>query len=273
MKVVMTMILVWTFVSIIFSAEKNLVSKRFVFPETNYIITGFGPMKSSANDTNSEAHNNQVKFKISLAYKVFGSDSSQTGIYLRYTQNSFWNIYDQSFPFNDNNYKPELTAIFEPSQQAGCPPEPLFIASLIHESNGATGPADRGCDRFFTGIEFGRVQQGGLFVGFNLWATIHTNVNNKDLRMYAGDGEIKFGYFHYKNDLMLWGFSNESKIRAHDIKFTSDELSFYYNPFRNFRSGLEWFPSIMVQYYSGTGENLRNYKVNSRALRIGFAFL
>jgi phospholipase A1/A2 len=273
MKVVKAVVLVWIFTAITISAEQNQLSKRFVFPEPSYIITGFGALKSSANDSSAATRNNQVKFKISLAYKLVGSDSNKTGIYLRYTQNSFWNIYDRSFPFKDNNYKPELTGIYEPLRNEGCPPDPIFIISLVHESNGAYGVADRGCGRLLGGVEFGRVQQGGVIVGFNLWATIHTNVNNRDLRMYAGDGAIKFGYFRNKNDLMLWGISNESKIRSHDIKFTSNELTFYCNPFRNFGSGWEWAPTFMMQYYSGTGEYLLNYKTHSKSLRIGLTFL
>ena len=273
MKVTLTIIMVLLFTLQIVAAEENQLLKRVKFPESNYIITGFGPLKSSHGKSDSTSHNNQVKFKINLAYKVFGSDSSQTGVYLGYTQNSFWNFFDNSYPFNDNNYKPELTVVLETSKNKDTPFKPVLKVSLNHESNGVKGPRDRGWDRILGGIDFCHIQNGGVFGGLDLWATVHTNKNNSDIRMYAGDGVLKFGYFRLKNDLMLWGISNNTRVCFNNCKFTSNELDFYCNPFRNLSSSWRWMPSFMVQYFSGTGEYLLNYKVHSRSLRIGFTFL
>ena len=274
MKVTLTVIMILLFtLQIIAEEEENQLLKRINFTESNYIITGLGSLKSSRDKSDSISHNNQVKFKISLAYKVFGSDSSQTGVYLGYTQNSFWNFYDNSYPFNDNNYKPELTVVLETSKNKDTPFKPVLKVSLSHESNGIKGPRDRGWDRILGGIDFCRTQNGGLFGGVDLWATVHTNKNNSDIRMYAGDGVLKFGYFHLKNNLMLWGISNNTKICLNNCKFTSNELALYGNPFRNLSSCWRWLPSFMVQYFSGTGEYLLNYKAHSRSLRIGFVFL
>jgi len=105
----------------------------------NYFITG-APTNKEVNKSTAD-----VKFQISVRQILFKNLLPRNNILaLTYTQKSFWNIYEQSAPFADNNYKPRLSSA-RPITHNGA----LIGFSSIafeHESNGKDSLDNRSCN-------------------------------------------------------------------------------------------------------------------------------
>ncbi len=69
----------------------------------NYFITGV-PTNTAINK-----HTADAKFQISIRQRLMKTHLPfNTFLMLTYTQKSFWNIYENSSPFGDNNYNPGI---------------------------------------------------------------------------------------------------------------------------------------------------------------------
>lgn len=95
-----------------------------------------------------------IKFQFSFAYpvwefgKAYGDDPRHNGLFLSYTQTSFWDLAAESKPFYDSSYKPEGWL------RLGCDPFLGTTSNSIefgfaHESNGRDGEASRTINRWF----------------------------------------------------------------------------------------------------------------------------
>jgi phospholipase A1 len=93
-----------------------------------------------------EFHGNQTQliFQLSGKWRVFGSD-----FYLAYTQKSFWQFLnnDQSSPFRETNYDPEVFYRWEPDKQRFN--HWAADIGVEHESNGQPFPLSRSWNRIY----------------------------------------------------------------------------------------------------------------------------
>ncbi len=95
----------------------------------NYFITGV-PTNKEINNQSADA-----KYQISISQRLSKSRFPfKSTLLLTYTQKSFWDIYQNSSPFADNNYNPGLTLVrpvLSNQQLKG-----VAALSFEHESNG-----------------------------------------------------------------------------------------------------------------------------------------
>lgn len=237
----------------------------------NYFITGFGTHQLDYDAPLLLNKNNQVKFRIHVNFRLAGWEESGSGLYLGYTQLSFWNIFDIGSPFFDNNYQPELFFHYAPQEESS----PWYVPSarfgLAHESNGLSGEAGRGWDRVIAGLDVGRGPLTGISVGASIWYVFE---KARVLEQCLGNGELRLSY--RLPDILpgfRLGIGTASRIVFQDLHFANIELNLFVNPFGNPKGTLRWLPSFMVQYFTGTGETLRECFEHTSSLRLGIAFL
>lgn len=89
----------------------------------------------------------EVLFQISLKQEIW-----DRFLFFGYTQRSFWQLYDsdQSRPFRETNYNPELFFRWKPRWTSR--PELGFDLGGDHESNGKDLPDSRSWNRLFAGV-------------------------------------------------------------------------------------------------------------------------
>jgi len=218
----------------------------------NYFITGFRNVPASGHDPD-------VKFQISLRYELLMDPPGRWHFMLAYTQKSFWNIYDSSAPFRENNYNPELFIQWDPHLA----PLEYVKAGYAHESNGLGGDASRSWDRVFAEARFGT---GALTVYPVFWVPFRLS-DNPDIKRSFGWGELmarlRLGANYeleavgrvgnqFDRGNILVGLNIGSLLRMFGV------------------TEQKWFtPNFYLQGWHGYGESLIDYDVRTTAIRAG----
>ena len=223
----------------------------------------------------------EVKYQISLRADYitnwFGFAQMWTGAY---TQTSYWQIFIDSGPFRETNYKPEAFVTIPFFHKADIIGLKGIAFGYKHTSNGQpvndetnrtrpTGPKtdsrSRSWNRLYTRAYF---QQGHFFSEITAWYRIPENFatdDNPDLVDYIGQGEVEIGYIHRKllSRLTLRPSFTKGHVSAEvELSYPvplSDNVFFYLQGF----SGFDFHGN-----YGGYGQSLIDYdhKVN----QIGF---
>jgi len=150
----------------------------------------------------------EAVFQISVKKQVMG-----TGLYVAYTQKSFWQAYntDESCPFRETNYNPEMFYRFEPGnalfQSMGSDNLGMDIG-FEHESNGRSMPESRSWNRAYLTPYYAN---DNLLVALKLWYITEeskdvpedgqSGSNNPDIADYMGYGEFSVTYQTYGEQL------------------------------------------------------------------------
>lgn len=252
------------------SSEDKL---SFGFTEPNYMISSLS--SSQNHEPFSTAANSQLKFRLGFFYRLLALKEDRSGLYVSYTQNSFWKKADPGSPYLDNNFRPELYACFDILnwiERSEEPYLPKFKIALSRESNWVGGINNRSWDRLMGGWEIGQIGKTEYYGSFGLWKSFNLSSNNKDIRKYAGDAQITVGYWHFDNSCTVkWGGSMNMRFRMNNPDITSIVTSVFYNPLVG--KNLKIIPALMVEYYYGYAECLMNYKAKTNSIRFGVAFM
>jgi outer membrane phospholipase A len=253
--------------------------------EPNYFLVhpGFGQGES---DRPPLENSNQVKFRVSLRYQAVdllgrraGNDS---GVYLSYTQNSFWHLYDESAPFFDNNYKPAGFLNLSLNDLPGLRralrlPEPAALAvefGIRHESNGRDGLANRSWNRLTGTLRAGRPATSLLAGSVSLWHAWGIADENADLLDFAGRGEANLfvAPFHARvGNAQTLVLHARSRLLGKDLVSNVEVNAYYGLP--SWLGGNIFTPSLVVQVFSGYAENLLTYNERRTVARFGIAVL
>lgn len=265
----------------------QFVSKRFRMQEPNYFIFGF------EGKSDAVKYKNQAKILISARFRLFEHCYDSVPVSIRYKNNSrsdtfkrsfnvdfgyrqksFWNLYDipLSQPMYDNNYSPSVYV----SWVTITPTASLPLTSMlgyIHESNGGLPGVSRGWDRIFTGIEIGSLVLNYASWQFVAWYPLSLK-DNPDIYKYCGIGELSvyfqplFGFQHPFSD---FGLSGSWKMAAENLN--NLEVGVFYSPFQAHNFFTRLTPTLYLQFYAGSGENMLDYKDRHYSLRVGLATL
>lgn len=215
----------------------------------NYFITGV-PTNKEINKQTADA-----KYQISISQRLSKSRLPfKTSLLLTYSQKSFWDIYENSSPFADNNYNPGITLIrpiLSKQQLKGG-----IALSFEHESNGLDTINSRSWN--FVTLSAVYFYNANISVQGKLWAGVLGD-ENKDLYDYRGYGLMAFNYRSFNDK--FWG-------------------SFVINPNNNFsrvntilelnlKPILSANQYMFLQWYNGYGENLFDYNQYTSMLRFG----
>ncbi|MBT8344042.1 MAG: phospholipase A [Sulfurovum sp.] len=215
----------------------------------------------------------QLSFQKPLAYNLFGWNEY---IYLAYTQQVWWKIYDESAPFRETNYTPEAFMILPTSDHWD---EKYNLKALKfgykHQSNGEEGYASRSWNRLFLASLW---QWDSLFMKVEGWYRIPEDSksaafyegtdpeasgdDNPDITDYLGYGEVTFKYLYGKQQFNL--------LLRNNLNFDENKGAIqldYTAPFFN-SDNTFWY----VKLFNGYGESLIDYDRSVTKMSIGFAF-
>lgn len=191
-------------------------------------------------------------------------------LYYGYTQVMFWALTEESKPFRDLTYNPELFYRWSPRDAGWLTSVDFGIFG--HNSNGKKGPESRSLDKHYLRFNFEREGRRWL-TRFSIQAAYLYNFDpgNKIIQDYMGPFNTTISFVQLFDS---WVDKSEVALMAQPGgKFGTDWGQGGYQLSWSFRLGkLDLVPAFYVQYYYGYAETLLNYNVNVREFRGGMIF-
>ena len=221
----------------------------FGIDKDNYLITGIPTNKKITN------HSADVKFQLSIHQRLTKTILPfNTYLVLSYAQKSFWNVYDESSPFWDNNYNPAM-GIRKPIFNKHCF---IGVVSLMmeHESNGKDFVSSRSWN--FPSLSGIFLYNRNISYQVKVWYPI-IGKDNTDLVKYKGYGLLVLNYTSNNKQLKLSAIFNPTD----NFSQLNTTLELNYKLSKNANQFL------FLQFYSGYAEGLLNYKEYTSMIRIG----
>ncbi len=216
----------------------------------NYFITGI-PTNEQITNTTADA-----KFQISISQRLVKSRLPfHVFLTATYSQKSFWNLYEYSCPFIDNNYNPALMLnkpLVINNRFKG-----MALLSIEHESN---GQGDSLYSRSWnyvalTGSYFFNKRLSGQI---KMWAGWMGD-DNPDLLRYKGYGYVALNYRSANDRFWASVLLNPCK------NFTSINSQIELN----FKLQKKYNHYFFVQWYQGYAESLLEYNKYTSMIRAG----
>ncbi len=240
---------------------KQMITGNFgLYPyKKNYLVPISHDTKKKKDRKQEETYF-QFSIEKPISYNFFGLDES---ISTAYTQKSFWQTNEDSSPFRETNYSPEIFALFPYKNSETIKG---YKVSLIHESNGRNNQNSRSWNRVY--LE-SYLQLSKIFIIPRVWYRIPEETSkddNPDIYNYYGYGDLRFLYPYKKHTFEL-------KLR-NNFKFNKDnkgaaQLDWTF-PLPNFISTSNSFG--FIQIFSGYGESLIDYDKEIHKIGLGITF-
>jgi len=230
---------------------------RLALHKPNYV------MPLTWRERSSDAADVELEFQISLKHPI-----GPWPIYFGYTQTSYfrWLDEDNSRPFRETTYNPELWYRFRPGRLR---PDWLGLdLGLEHESNGEDAPESRSWNRVYARPW---ADYGPWAVSLKLWYRLPEEAkdeptdpegdDNPRILEFYGHHELKVGYTMADGDWLelstRYAFDAErGAARLRYATVTPEGSSYLY-----------------FEVFSGYGESLETFKRNRTRVGIGFALL
>ncbi len=248
----------------------NLRANQPIYALPFFRASATNPLPHSPNPHNvvSTAHHVQpiegkfqLSFKTKIAENLFGDNGDLWGAY---TQTSRWQLFngEESRPFRETNYEPELLLVFRNRYHLGGWNGRLAAIGIDHQSNGQSDPQSRSWNRIVGMIGLDR--ENWAFVLRPWWRIPEgkREDNNADIEDYVGRAEA----------LLVWhrGEQEISTVARHTLR--SGERS-------RGSLQLDWgFPLDgplrgHVQIFHGYGESLIDYNHKATYVGLGISLL
>lgn len=259
-------------------------SNNFDLRGLNYIVTGVGEAES-APGTSTLEYANQVKFRVSIRYRLIpffpeNGGASDSGVYLGYRQTSFWHAFDksESRPFYDDNYRPgiytRISAFDRDQPMFGRQMlNPSLEVGFFHESNGRDGLANRSLNELEINGYLGMPGATNFAARFSFYPLLSTADENADIGDTIGRGEVQLFVAPGATNFDTFGFVSafvSSRVWG-DTAFRNVEVNLALTPVATV--GKYFKASLLVQYFYGYGENLLDYDDIHDSFRFGVGFL
>lgn len=192
-------------------------------------------------------------------------------LYFGYSQLMLWQIKEESSPFEDVNYNPEL---FYRLKIADKSDTWVDVGLFEHESNGRGKDESRGWNRFYLLYSSEAVRWDLAKVHWNIkgWLPYEIDKNNRDLVNYRGFYEVGvtlssvMGTSFERSDLTLRAFSGGGS--GMDLTEGAQELTLRIKS----RLTSTILPVVTLQLFNGYGESLLHYDTRKSEFRIGVGF-
>lgn len=239
----------------------QIISGNFgLYPyEKNYLIPVSYDFKKS-DDRNQWETTYQISVEKPISYNFFGLNES---ISVAYTQKSFWQTSEDSSPFRETNYRPELFVMF-PYENS----ETLkgYKFSILHESNGRNNEYSRSWNRLYAEAY---LQLTNLFIIPKVWYRLKESSledDNPDIEDYYGYGDLTLFYAHKKHTFEL---KTRNNLKFDENNRTSFEFNWAF-PLPKLVSSSNSYG--LIQIFKGYGNSLIDYNRNSSRVGFGIAF-
>jgi phospholipase A1 len=216
----------------------------------NYFVTGI-PTNEKVTKSTADA-----KFQISISQRLTKTTLPfNTFLMLTYTQKSFWNVYEKSSPFTDNNYNPALLLgkplVFKNEFKG------MAYFSIEHESNGQ-GDSLRSRSWDYLALSGSYFFNKRISGQLKIWAG-HISDDNPDLLKYKGYGFFALNYRSANDRFWVSAVLNPCK------NFTNLNTQLELNVKLNKKHNQYFF----IQWYQGYAESLLNYDKYTSMVRAG----
>ena len=193
----------------------------------------------------------EFSFERPITYDALGLGEK---ISFAYAQNSWWQITQDSAPFRESNYRPELY-VSTPVPFA----DELKIGAM-HESNGKGGEESRSWNRLYAQSTW---SADGFSITPRAWYEFWLDRTNEDIADYMGYGDLRASYTFGKQRLSaLW----RNNLHFDGSNRGAIELNY---SFPIFNSGFYGY----LRYFNGYGESLADYKRSVNKIGIGLSFV
>ncbi len=206
----------------------------------------------------------EIQFQLSMKFPLLVDLFNDTvDIYAAYTQRAFWQVYHSSgsAQFRENNYEPEIWVQFSPSWELFGFKNTWNSLGLVHQSNGRGGTLERSWNRVFAWLT---IEREKLALSFRPWYRIPENNdddNNPDITDYLGHFEL---YASYKWNEHVFSMMSRNNLES-GFEKGSVELSW------SIPLG-DWpYLKGYVQYFTGYGRDLVDYKQYSNTIGVGIS--
>lgn len=201
----------------------------------------------------------QLSFKTKIVENLFGDNGDLWGAY---TQTSRWQMFngEESRPFRETNYEPELMLVFRNRYHLGGWNGRMAAIGINHQSNGQGDPESRSWNRIIGTVGLDR-DNWALVV--RPWWRIPEGAredNNPDIEDYIGRGDAMLVYRHGNQEIAATG---RHSLRGGERSHGSLRLDWGFpldGPLRGH-----------VQIFSGYGESLIDYNHRSTYVGLGIS--
>jgi phospholipase A1/A2 len=232
------------------------------FDEPTYMLPYYYTMKPDTavyppdqNPANQSIERQEFKAQLSLLVPVWHNVFKGTGLFVSYTQLSYWQFYAKSQYFRETDYEPAIFLRRHVLANAE------WRLGLVHQSNGRGLPYERSWNRLF--LDF-RISGERWMISLKPWILVFKNdsstLHNSDIADYLGYGRIILAYkIHHHTFSLMSRNSFESGFKRGAV-----ELSWSFPLFSTKLKG-------MVQFFSGYGQSLIEYNHYTNSVGIGIA--
>ncbi len=243
-------------VYILFANNTNDINKQPTSDNPDNVV----PKPMPLDDTELKF---QISFKTMALRNIFGNRIGGD-IWIGYSQTSRWQVFnvDQSRPFRETNYEPEVMLLA---------PTPYKIFGLNgvfagigfnHQSNGRSNPLSRSWNRVI--MQFGW-ETKDLSIVLRPWWRLQeepTEDNNPGIENYVGRGDLMVAYEKGRHDI--------SMLARHSMRFGDDNRGSIQMDYA-FR--IYDYLKLHLQVFSGYGESLIDYNHKQTTVGIGVSLV
>ena len=206
---------------------------------------------SKKSDRKADELHFEFSFERPITYDALGLGEK---ISFAYAQNSWWQITQDSAPFRESNYRPELYI------SAPVPFADELKLGAMHESNGKGGEESRSWNRLYAQSTW---SADGFSITPRAWYAFWLDRTNEDIADYMGYGDLRASYTFGKQRLSaLW----RNNLHFDGSNRGAIELNY---SFPIFNSGFYGY----LRYFNGYGESLADYKRSVNKIGIGLSFV
>lgn len=217
----------------------------------------------------------QTKFQFSFKYRLFNPKGYMaevapwmSGFHMAYTQRSIWDLKDDSKPFEDTSYMPEL---FYEISNIDLNVKRITTFGIQggyqHESNGKSGDDSRSTNYLYLRPVLGihLVDTFYLKVAPKIFTYVNNSENtNDDIMDYRGYFDLEVGIVDTEGLALnshLW-WADEGATVQLDLTYPMNKL---------LTKSVNLY--LHAQYFSGYAETLLHYTERHDAFRLGFSIV